>query len=840
MSVKVYCQWKQIKNLSIDIEFDENGKKMPPNKHIIPKGYQDKSFIQLNALNTRGARENYPYIIHDTSAYHILDIDNQILFDKYFGHLNLLKSPYYPSISKGLPHIFLNITNLPKDHKKSYQVKLFGETEDIVICDILVGNWSYARKEDAMKNGGKDPITIDFNLIKDIMDLVDQDSFKKPIIAKPTKDPIEPKKTKTNNIYKEFRDDLACDIKKIASVKDMLVLSYLSEMPHEMADDNTTWVEVGYIINDYFKDQPDVGLYFYKQFSKLSIKYDDEQITAQYNERKASKGKLSLGTLYHYMRKFDETKYNLLRDIQQAFTYRNDYNDIYLVNKLNKKCKDFLVCAGIRPNPLWFYYEQGIWNKVDGEREVRLEISKLGNYIATLPFKIFDLKAMYETKIWNCNNAVVSAFYKDQIELCDNKDLLKSLNDYTFHCRDSVYIRQICSEARDYFYNKDFLKLLNTNTHLLSFGPHVFDFKVCKWRLTTKDDYISIKTNMTMEQCLNADTTTTIALLNDIFPNKDQYEFMLNMLSDAMYENRKQVMGIFSGVGANGKSLLIKILSEALGPDYLANMDVEYLTSSKKNTAGAANSELVNAVYAKLLICTEPDDSEVLHNGKIKALTGSDEITGRKLYENSITFKPCFTPIILCNSSFKVKNAHEPALNRRLIFSKFTQKFVDGPELKENEKIKKEEYYQKDYLTTFSRGLMRLLLEQYIKLEETIGGTHKYPVPAIMATYKREFINNCDDFMDYFNINYVFKKDEVETEYTKLVDLVSGYNAYLKELGQKSTDKNIVKQKTLNIVGNENFKEVDNIYVIIDKKKSRKMVRNTFRGIRPRNENDDE
>ena len=38
-----------------------------------------------------------------------------------------------------------------------------------------------------------------------------------------------------------------------------------------------------------------------------------------------------------------------------------------------------------------------------------------------------------------------------------------------------------------------------------------------------------------------------------------------------------------------------------------------------------------------------------MNNGLIKSITGNDEITGRALHKNSITFEPTFNVFLLCN-----------------------------------------------------------------------------------------------------------------------------------------------------------------------------------------------
>ena len=51
-------------------------------------------------------------------------------------------------------------------------------------------------------------------------------------------------------------------------------------------------------------------------------------------------------------------------------------------------------------------------------------------------------------------------------------------------------------EAKDIFYNKDFLNKLDSNPYLLCFNNYVIDFKNKTYRKGQADDFISKSTNI--------------------------------------------------------------------------------------------------------------------------------------------------------------------------------------------------------------------------------------------------------------------------------------------------------------------------------------------------------
>jgi putative DNA primase/helicase len=167
------------------------------------------------------------------------------------------------------------------------------------------------------------------------------------------------------------------------------------------------------------------------------------------------------------------------------------------------------------------------------------------------------------------------------------------------------------------------------------------------------------------------------------------------VISSSFFGNKSQVIYIHTGSGGNGKGLLFKMLTCALG-DYIYNTDNKFLTEMKSS---GANSNLANAKGRRLLTIQEPE-GEFLNVEFIKLITGEDRITTRELYKNNITFENLFTPHLQCNIKPKL-NKLDGGIIRRLNIINYPNRFCDNPTLPNekkkdvnlDDKVKSYEYY---------------------------------------------------------------------------------------------------------------------------------------------------
>lgn len=130
--------------------------------------------------------------------------------------------------------------------------------------------------------------------------------------------------------------------------------------------------------------------------------------------------------------------------------------------------------------------------------------------------------------------------------------------------------------------------------------------------------------------------------------------------------NDEQVMLIFFGPGANGKSVLVNLMGELFG-DYSSRISPTILTYDK-TTRHDNNyfAQLASTQNARIVITSEIEKGMMLDESTVKQLTGGEPITARKLAKNPVSFMPTAVPIMTTNYLPTVKGT-DSGIWRRII-----------------------------------------------------------------------------------------------------------------------------------------------------------------------------
>ena len=109
-------------------------------------------------------------------------------------------------------------------------------------------------------------------------------------------------------------------------------------------------------------------------------------------------------------------------------------------------------------------------------------------------------------------------------------------------------------------------------------------------------------------------------------------QYLKNISSSILYGlNKRRELYIYTGSGANGKSLFSEVLMKPAFGDYYQTMSSNFYTKVDHN-AGCATPELADKQYCRPMISSEPEGDDKLQVGKIKNITGLEEIPARQLY----------------------------------------------------------------------------------------------------------------------------------------------------------------------------------------------------------------
>jgi P4 family phage/plasmid primase-like protien len=352
-----------------------------------------------------------------------------------------------------------------------------------------------------------------------------------------------------------------------------------------------------------------------------------------------------------------------------------------IANVLYHMFKDRFVCASIKHN-VWYEWRNLRWLEIDSGNSLRLLISK----------QVHD-------KYTEITRQTVDAMHQETSGEEKWLTLQKRSNKLADICmllKRTQSKNNIMREARELFYDKDFCEKLDTNPQLLCFNNCVVDFEMGTHRKGRPDDYISKCTNI--DYIPHADLSKeehrgTVdevkEFMKQLFPVDELEKYMWQHTASCLIgTNHNQTFNIYLGSGANGKTMLVELMSKALG-SYKGTVPITLVTQ-KRNSIGGTSSEVVQLQGTRYAVMQEPSKGDRINEGIMKEITGGDPIQARALFKDTVTFVPQFKLVVCTNTLFDIAS-NDDGTWRRIRLCDFKSKFIEKPF--ENEKrFPKSEY----------------------------------------------------------------------------------------------------------------------------------------------------
>ncbi len=228
------------------------------------------------------------------------------------------------------------------------------------------------------------------------------------------------------------------------------------------------------------------------------------------------------------------------------------------------------------------------------------------------------------------------------------------------------------------------------------------------------------------------------SMLMDTFAENDDPAAMVSYMQELFGyfisgSVSRQEMYIFSGMGANGKSFMFRILSTLLGvqPGNVAGDALKEDFIFKRGLSQQATERImVSLVHRRLCMVRDMDIDVTWEAGLIKLVTG-DTITARHLYAERATHVNSCKMVFGCNEVPKLHRA-DFALQRRLVNIPFKRTFMADPEA-ENRLMQ--------ILREDIDGLCRWAIEGRMRTLKN-GGVMQVPQEVLDTTSKYIMDNN--------------------------------------------------------------------------------------------------
>jgi P4 family phage/plasmid primase-like protien len=363
-----------------------------------------------------------------------------------------------------------------------------------------------------------------------------------------------------------------------------------------------------------------------------------------------------------------------ISNVQIKTDDRLGYGDTDLAKVLYEVYKHRYVCVGIKSND-WYEYKEHRWHRIDSGTTLRKAISE-------------QLRDLYNNK----NTGGMDYVGKDNIENIEDYMKKRALRIISIATKlaDSTNKDKIMKEAKEFFYDDNFLNKLDINPYLLCFKNGVIDFKERDFRKGHPEDNISMCTNIDYIPYDQIKNTKIIDEINDfmnkLFPEKELCEYMWDHLASTLIgTSTNQTFNMYIGIGQNGKSVLVNLMEMVLG-DYKGDVPLTLVTE-KRNKVGGLTPEIVELKGIRYAVMQEPSKGDKINEGIMKALTsGKDRLQGRAPYmTQTITFIPQFKLVVTCNVFMEIKS-NDHGTWRRIRAVPFKSLFTKNPVDNDKEK----------------------------------------------------------------------------------------------------------------------------------------------------------
>ena len=439
------------------------------------------------------------------------------------------------------------------------------------------------------------------------------------------------------------------------------------------------WLRVGWALRNTDPRLWWTWLKFSSKSDNFSFDNIDDFYDTWVNGKDMGNSELTKYSIMYWAKECNYTEYEkikkncvefLLRDV---FKGETEYDMAIVLEKLYG---DIYKCISITKK-IWYQYNDGIWQNVECGNTLRRKLSK----------NIHDM----------CKDLQEKAFEElQQIHPSDDDDELNEHNDgktvrayckkiagIALKLKSTSWKTNIMKEASDIFYDKDFINKIDKNPDLLCFTNGIIDFAKKEFRKGQPSDYVSKCTNITYIK-FNKENKEHMQIKHEIedffrklFPNKSLNKYIWEHLASTLSgRNTNQTFNIYTGEGRNGKSKMAELMALVLG-DYCGQVPITLVTGNR-STIGSLSPEVAQMKGIRYAIMQEPSKGMALNEGVMKQLTGGDDIQGRALYQDTITFKPQFSLVVCTNHLFEV-NSSDHGTWRRIRKVDFVSTFNEKP-----------------------------------------------------------------------------------------------------------------------------------------------------------------
>ena len=547
---------------------------------------------------------------------------------------------------------------------------------------------------------------------------------------------IAPKK-EVEKVKKEV-SGLLTDISKIYEDAD-LVKKLVNCLSISRADNYTDWLNVGFCLYCISPECLDL----WKEFSKKSDKYREDVCDNMWD--KMSNKNISVGTLKYWAKLDNPIAYKKIIDesldkyVEKVLGSDGTHYDIAVITA--KIMTDNAVYDGTMK--MWYFVDEktNIWNcDKEGVKMVKI----LAVDVCRVFMKASD---KYATKSLECDPTFRDS-YEEKSKKCIS--IAKQLKNASF--QESV--KKCCKST---FRKDDFFeKFIDKKEALFACNNLIIDLDEKKFRPIEPTDYIMTTCSFDYNDKIDPIIIEKIMdILKTILPVHAVLCYLLDTLSSRLYgKNLLQLFFIWTGIGANGKSVIGNLLDITFGK-YFGKISADSITKPNKNAN--STSEFSRVSQSRIVLTEEPDEGDKLQVSVLKEHSGDSKIRTRGLFQESYEYTPQYAMIINCNEIPELSKVDgNNAITRRLRVIHFPTKFCDNPS-KPHEKLGDPLLNKKladdiRYRQAFLKILVDIWFSKDLKT--------KIETPSSIYESSKEYMDNCNYVKAFLEEKYMYVEDD--------------------------------------------------------------------------------
>lgn len=155
--------------------------------------------------------------------------------------------------------------------------------------------------------------------------------------------------------------------------------------------------------------------------------------------------------------------------------------------------------------------------------------------------------------------------------------------------------------------------------------------------------------------------------LETVQPSVEMREFLQRWFGYSLTGlTSEQKLVFFYGGGRNGKSTLVDLIADLMGP-YATTVPIESLTGTDTRKGADATPDLVRLPGARMVRASEPEEGTKMKEAQIKTLTGGEAILVRRMMQEFVEVNPEFKLTISGNHRPEIRGGDDGIWRRMLL-----------------------------------------------------------------------------------------------------------------------------------------------------------------------------